>query len=109
MTPVRRPVESCGSREDAYAFVACTTCEHATEPRVVISCHRRASPLAQGGLGLIAVTGVFVCNFNEIADEAFCASLNRRVTSLTGHIVFPGIRTAEYRAPYIYQTVTIVS
>lgn len=106
MIPVRRPVESCGSREDAYALVACTTCEHATEPRVVISCHRRALPL--DGLGLIAVTGVFVCNFKEIADEAFCASLNRRVTSLTGHIVFPGMRTAGYRAPYIYQTVVIV-
>jgi hypothetical protein len=77
MIPVRLPAESCGSREGAYAFVACTTCVHATVPRGVLSSHRRASPSAQGGLGLIAVTGVCVCNFKETAGEAFCASLNR--------------------------------
>ena len=90
---------SCGSRAGAYAFVACTTCVHDTGPRGVSSCHRRASPSV--GIGLTAVTGVCVCNFKDTAGEAFCASLNSQVTSLRGHSVFPGVRTAGYRAPYI--------
>lgn len=47
---------SCGSRAGAYAFVACTTWVHVTEPRSVSNHHRCASPLA--GNCLTAVTGV---------------------------------------------------
>jgi hypothetical protein len=108
MTPVGRPAESCGRSADAYAFVACTTCVHATELRGVCSCHRRVSPSVESALGLIVVTGVCVCNFKDTAGEASCASLNKWVTSLRGHIVFPGMRTAGYRAPYIYKSIIIV-
>ena len=103
MIPVFCPAEICGSRADAYALVACTTCVHAKEPRGVSSCHRRAPASEQSALGLIAVTGVCVCNFNDPAGEASSASLKRWVTSFRGHIVFPGVRTAGYRAPYIYK------